>query len=106
MADFLSPPCRLHQEERCGSPQHICSGVNPTLAGDAAHIVPPIGAKGLNLAAADVLLLERGSPRFALADQRTCSTILRYGPEASLAATALFMVDDPNLASVPGGKSV
>jgi p-hydroxybenzoate 3-monooxygenase len=27
------------------------------LAGDAAHIVPPIGAKGLNLAAADVAIL-------------------------------------------------
>ena len=27
------------------------------LAGDAAHIVPPTGAKGLNLAAADVLVL-------------------------------------------------
>jgi p-hydroxybenzoate 3-monooxygenase len=27
------------------------------LAGDAAHIVPPTGAKGLNLAAADVALL-------------------------------------------------
>lgn len=29
------------------------------LAGDAAHIVPPTGAKGLNLAAADVLLLSQ-----------------------------------------------
>ena len=29
------------------------------LAGDAAHIVPPTGAKGLNLAAADVCLLAR-----------------------------------------------
>ncbi|GAA2029347.1 4-hydroxybenzoate 3-monooxygenase [Catenulispora yoronensis] len=29
------------------------------LAGDAAHIVPPTGAKGLNLAAADVTLLAR-----------------------------------------------
>lgn len=29
------------------------------LAGDAAHIVPPTGAKGLNLAAADVLFLSR-----------------------------------------------
>jgi p-hydroxybenzoate 3-monooxygenase len=29
------------------------------LAGDAAHIVPPTGAKGLNLAAADVLILSR-----------------------------------------------
>jgi p-hydroxybenzoate 3-monooxygenase len=27
------------------------------LAGDAAHIVPPTGAKGLNLAAADVAVL-------------------------------------------------
>lgn len=30
------------------------------LAGDAAHIVPPTGAKGLNLAAADVRILSRG----------------------------------------------
>ncbi len=32
-------------------------GGNLFLAGDAAHIVPPTGAKGLNLAAADVALL-------------------------------------------------
>lgn len=36
------------------------------LAGDAAHIVPPTGAKGLNLAAADVVVLAR-----ALIQQRT-----------------------------------
>ena len=30
------------------------------LAGDSAHIVPPTGAKGLNLAAADVQVLSRG----------------------------------------------
>ena len=43
------------------------------LAGDAAHIVPPTGAKGLNLAIADVAvladalteLLLRGEPRLA-----------------------------------------
>ena len=29
------------------------------LAGDAAHIVPPTGAKGLNLAVADVRVLAR-----------------------------------------------
>ena len=34
------------------------------LAGDAAHIVPPTGAKGLNLAAADVLLLGRALAGF------------------------------------------
>ena len=34
------------------------------LAGDAAHIVPPTGAKGLNLAAADVRLLAQGFAEF------------------------------------------
>ena len=34
------------------------------LAGDAAHIVPPTGAKGLNLAAADVMVLARAFARF------------------------------------------
>jgi len=34
------------------------------LAGDAAHIVPPTGAKGLNLAAADVLLLGKAFSQF------------------------------------------
>jgi p-hydroxybenzoate 3-monooxygenase len=34
------------------------------LAGDAAHIVPPTGAKGLNLAAADVRVLARALDEF------------------------------------------
>jgi p-hydroxybenzoate 3-monooxygenase len=34
------------------------------LAGDAAHIVPPTGAKGLNLAIADVALLSRALTRW------------------------------------------
>jgi len=34
------------------------------LAGDAAHIVPPTGAKGLNLAVADVRVLARGLAEF------------------------------------------
>jgi p-hydroxybenzoate 3-monooxygenase len=34
------------------------------LAGDAAHIVPPTGAKGLNLAAADVWVLARAFDEF------------------------------------------
>ena len=40
------------------------------LAGDAAHIVPPTGAKGLNLAAADVRVLARALTQFF----RTSST--------------------------------
>ena len=49
------------------------------LAGDAAHIVPPTGAKGLNLALADVAvlapaldLLLRGDPSLANAYSQTC----------------------------------
>jgi p-hydroxybenzoate 3-monooxygenase len=49
------------------------------LAGDAAHIVPPTGAKGLNLALADVAVLAgaldallRGDPRPADAYSATC----------------------------------
>jgi p-hydroxybenzoate 3-monooxygenase len=34
------------------------------LAGDAVHIVPPTGAKGLNLAAADVRVLARALAEF------------------------------------------
>ena len=34
------------------------------LAGDAAHIVPPTGAKGMNLAVADVRVLARGLAEF------------------------------------------
>jgi len=34
------------------------------LAGDSAHIVPPTGAKGLNLAAADVQILAKGLAEF------------------------------------------
>jgi p-hydroxybenzoate 3-monooxygenase len=40
------------------------------LAGDAAHIVPPTGAKGLNLAAADVRMLARALDRFYKAGAR------------------------------------
>jgi p-hydroxybenzoate 3-monooxygenase len=39
------------------------------LAGDAAHIVPPTGAKGLNTAMADVLLLANGIEAFYAGDE-------------------------------------
>ena len=38
------------------------------LAGDAAHIVPPTGAKGLNLAVADVRVLARALTEFFRTD--------------------------------------
>ena len=39
------------------------------LAGDAAHIVPPTGAKGLNLAASDVRYLARALAGFYAGDE-------------------------------------
>jgi len=53
------------------------------LVGDAAHIVPPTGAKGLNLAAADVRVLARGlieyyrSRRTALLDEYSARALGR-----------------------------
>jgi p-hydroxybenzoate 3-monooxygenase len=40
------------------------------LAGDAAHIVPPTGAKGLNLAVADVRVLSRGLAEYYQSNNR------------------------------------
>ncbi len=53
------------------------------LAGDAAHIVPPTGAKGLNLAAADVYVLAQALAEFyktgsaALLDQYSATCLRR-----------------------------
>jgi p-hydroxybenzoate 3-monooxygenase len=41
------------------------------LAGDAAHIVPPTGAKGMNLAVSDVRLLAAGLDEFYRQGRRT-----------------------------------
>ncbi|GAN79586.1 4-hydroxybenzoate 3-monooxygenase [Acidocella aminolytica] len=50
------------------------------LAGDAAHIVPPTGAKGLNLAASDVIVLAEGLIEFY---KSSCITgIDRYSARA------------------------
>lgn len=43
------------------------------LAGDAAHIVPPTGAKGLNLAVADVALLSRAITDWLLRNDTTAA---------------------------------
>jgi p-hydroxybenzoate 3-monooxygenase len=50
------------------------------LAGDAAHIVPPTGAKGLNLAASDVFYLYEGL--LAFYTQRTSRTLDEYSARA------------------------
>jgi p-hydroxybenzoate 3-monooxygenase len=56
---------------------------NLFLAGDAAHIVPPTGAKGLNLAASDIYYLSRaliafyGEKRSDLLDRYSATALRR-----------------------------
>ena len=57
------------------------------LAGDAAHIVPPTGAKGLNLAVADVRVLARALGDFyASGSEAGLDALLRHLPAPRLAA--------------------
>lgn len=54
---------RIFQKGIIGMRSFVCEPMRYGrlfLAGDAAHIVPPTGAKGLNLAVADVMALTRG----------------------------------------------
>ena len=50
------------------------------LVGDAAHIVPPTGAKGLNLAVSDVYYLSRGMIDFY--KKQTCASLDEYSRRA------------------------
>ena len=68
------------------------------LAGDAAHIVPPTGAKGLNLAVADVALLAPALDRPAQGRRRPRRRLLRRRPAPGLAVHPLLLVDDDDAA--------
>ncbi len=73
------------------------------LAGDAAHIVPPTGAKGLNLAIADVALLASGAAQPV--DRRrpvTGGPVLREGAPPGMAVQPLLVVDDDDAAPERG----
>ena len=72
------------------------------LAGDAAHIVPPTGAKGLNLAASDVHYLSRALREYY--DEKSSAGIDGYsgdGAGAGLEGGALLVVDDLDAAQIP-----
>ena len=71
------------------------------LAGDAAHIVPPTGAKGLNLAASDVFYLSRALAAFYAGEG--AALVERYFanlPAASLGRDPLFVVVYVTLAQI------
>ena len=71
------------------------------LAGDAAHIVPPTGAKGLNLAASDVHYLSRALREFY--DEKSSAGIdalFRDRAGAGLEGGAVLVVDDLDAAQI------
>ena len=77
------------------------------LAGDAAHIVPPTGAKGLNLAIADVRHPGGGARELARDGQPALlDALLRDLPAARLARRAFLLVDDLDAAPLARRRPV
>ncbi len=70
-----------------------CSTGKLYLAGDAAHIVPPTGAKGLNTAMADVALLAS-----SIGNEQALERLHAARARARLARAALLVVDDVDAA--------
>ncbi len=71
------------------------------LAGDAAHIVPPTGAKGMNLAIADVRVLARALAAFYKSGRADLlESYSRDLPAPRLEGAALLLVDDASAASL------
>ena len=71
------------------------------LAGDAAHIVPPTGAKGLNLAASDVYYLTRRWSTSTRRNPRWARSLFGPCAGAHLEGRAVFLVDDQLLHTFP-----
>ena len=77
------------------------------LAGDAAHIVPPTGAKGLNLAVSDVFYLSRALIEAYRSGQDALSRLLfRHGAAPRLGRRAGVMVADHAAAPLPRRDAV
>lgn len=55
---------------------------NLFLAGDAAHIVPPAGAKGLNLAASDIYYLSETLTEHYSSQRKDASILTQYSTRA------------------------
>ena len=77
------------------------------LAGDAAHIVPPTGAKGMNLAIADVVALAHGLERYYR--DGSMATLDGYSAQRArpgVESRALLVVDDLDAAPLRRSESV
>ena len=77
------------------------------LAGDAAHIVPPTGAKGMNLAIADVLFFSRAVEEFYKSkNNRAARRLHEEVPLADLEGAALLLFHDHDAALKSGRQRV
>ena len=72
------------------------------LAGDAAHIVPPTGAKGLNLALGDVAVLAEALVELLRDGDARLADAYSDVPAPGVARHALLLVDDLDAAPTPG----
>ena len=69
------------------------------LAGDAAHIVPPTGAKGMNLAMADVRVLSRAiEAHVTIRPRGFAEGLFRDLSQPRVEGSALLLVDDADAA--------
>ena len=77
------------------------------LAGDAAHIVPPTGARGLNSAASDIYYLYHAMvDHYKKGDDAGLDGYSKQGAGAGLEGAALLVVDDHAAAPLPGQHSL
>ena len=78
---------------------------NLLLAGDAAHTVPPTGAKGLNLALADVRVLAEELERAVTKrDASRAGGVHLAGPGTRVEGPALLLLDDHDAAPASRGE--
>ena len=93
------------QEGRAAVPRRSwpsrCSAGRLFLAGDAAHTVPPTGAKGLNLAVADVQVLDRAFGAWYASGEGDRSPPSTAPRSAGVAGAVVLVVDDVDAAPVP-----
>jgi p-hydroxybenzoate 3-monooxygenase len=73
------------------------------LAGDAAHILPPTGAKGMNLAITDISVLARAFNEVYSSGQTGPLARLRNMPRPRLECAAVLLVDDLHAAPLRSG---
>ena len=77
------------------------------LAGDAAHIVPPTGAKGMNLAVGDVAVLgTRPGRALRRRARRSARPLLRDLPAAGVEGRALLVAHDVDAPPLSGQRRV